>query len=305
MKKGLFSILVLAMCLTLCACGNGDSCTCDCPQCAQCEKKTQSIVESSKETSVSTEENGRNEIVFPEPMLLAEDSTLRVELISFFEDISPYKDIGKYVALKFTNKATFEIGVRLENLAVDGYSVDCSYHNARIPNLLPSETTTYFIEIRDNFKNALDSLDLLYSLKGRFEVMERTGENSYKYAYEIPFSVSATLEKSSYYGKWQITRVALVGENASNTDESDILIEEVLERMKEEIGDLYIIFSESGDYYYNGKSSTATGRWAATETGVKAGTIVWVAEGDQLVCETNDFLLYWEKVSDSQVFPEP
>lgn len=304
MKKGLSMILVLAMCLALCACGNSDSCTCDCPACAQCEKKAQNIAESTTEISASAEENSGNKIVFPEPVLLAEDNTVRVELISFFEEKSPYKDIGKYVALKFTNKAAYEIGVDLENLAVENIAVDCSYQNAQIPKLLPGETTTYFIEIRDTFHNALDSLNLLYTLKGRFEVMERTGSNTYKDAYELPFSVAATLEQSVYYGKWQVTNVTLAEENTSAADESDAVIEEVLAGILEEIGDMYIIFSESGDCFYNDKTGAITSRWKATETGVKAGSEVFTAEGDQLVSESAGFLLHWEKVSDSQEFPK-
>ena len=41
-----------------------------------------------------------------------------------------------------------------------------------------------------------------------------------------------------------------------------------------------------------------------TETGVKTKGIVFVADGDKLVCERDGYLLYWEKVSDSQAIPE-
>lgn len=184
-------MLVLAMCLSLCACGKSGTCTCDCPQCALCEQKTHSdgAAEAASGTAAETGENG-SKIVFPEPVLLAEDDKVRVELISFFEENSPYKHIGKYVTLKFTSKADYEIGVRLENLAVDGSSVD-SYSAEGSPNLLPGETTTYYFEILDPFKNALDTVDQLYTLKGRFKVMRRTGSNSYADSYEIPFSVEA------------------------------------------------------------------------------------------------------------------
>lgn len=202
MKKVISLILVFVMCLSLCACGQSNACTCDCAQCAQCEKKTQShdAVETTQVSSVTATEmeNDKNQIVFPEPVLLAEDKIVRVELISFFEEDSPYKHIGKYVTMKFTNKADYEIGVWLKNLAVDGNAVECSYPGAQKPTLLPGETTTYYLEILDTFKNALDSVEQLYTLKGRFEVLERTGSNSYKNSYEIPFSVASSLEKSVY-----------------------------------------------------------------------------------------------------------
>ncbi len=196
MKKVISLILVLVMCLSLCACGKSDACTCDCAQCADCEKKTHShdkiTVQGSSEQEAVLETDMRK-IEFPEPVLLAEDQKVRVELIRFFEEDSPYKHVGKYVAMQITNKADYEIGVRLENLAVGGSAVEASYPNAQMPNLLSGETTTYYFEIMDTFKNTLDSLDSLYTLKGRFEVLRRTGNSSYADAYELPFSVEDSL----------------------------------------------------------------------------------------------------------------
>ena len=189
MKRILSLALALAMCLSLCACGTGNTCTCDCAQCAQCEQKNHSHgSDSQSSVTAKKTENGKSKIEFPDPVLLAEDDKIRVELISFFEEDSPYKHIGKYVTMKFTNKADYEIGVRLENLFVDGNAADYIYSGSA-PNILPGETTTYHFEIMDTFKNTLDSLDQLYTLKGRFKVMRRTGTNHYADAYEVPFSV--------------------------------------------------------------------------------------------------------------------
>lgn len=201
MKKIISLVLALVMCLSLCACGQSDACNCDCPQCAQCEKKTHShetvdVIMDSSETTVEQDNNG-NKIVFPEPVLMAEDNKVRIELVGFIQEESPWKDIGKYVTLKFTNYADYEVGVWLENLAVNNESADASYRGGEKPNILPGETTTYFIEIRDAFNNALDSLDQLYTLKGRFKVLRRTGTNSYADAYEIPFSIPDALNNRS------------------------------------------------------------------------------------------------------------
>lgn len=318
MKKIFSLVLALVMCLSLCACGQSDACSCDCPQCAQCEKKTHShetvdVIMDSSETTVEQDNNG-NKIVFPEPVLMAEDNKVRIELVGFIQEESPWKDIGKYVTLKFTNYADYEVGVWLENLAVNNESADASYRGGEKPNILPGETTTYFIEIRDAFNNALDSLDQLYTLKGRFKVLRRAGTNSYADAYEIPFSIPDALNNrsdstspiseaaSNYYGKWQVTDVKIAGENAS--DENDKTIEEVLKGILDVLDDTYFVFAESGDCCYYTGNGTTIGKWTATPTGVTAGTNVFVAEGNQLVCERDGYLLYWEKVSDSQAFPE-
>ncbi len=314
MKKRISLVLAVVICLVLCACGRSDTCSCDCPQCAQCERKTHShetvnAIMDSSETTVEQDNNG-NKIVFPEPVLMVEDNKVRIELVSFIQEESPWKDIGKYVALKFTNYADYEVGVWLENLAVNNESADASYRGGEKPNILPGETTTYFIEIRDAFNNALDSLDQLYTLKGRFKVLKRTGTNSYANAYEIPFSIPNALEEESdssasdfetasiYYGKWQATDVKIAGENTS-----EVFTEEFLKGILDVLDDTYFVFAESGECCYYSGNGVTVGKWTATPAGVTAGTNVFVAEGNQLVWESDGFLTYWEKVSDSQEFP--
>lgn len=324
MKKTVSLVLILAICLSLCACAKNDVCTCECAQCAQCEKKTHShetvnIITDSFGATAEQDKEG-SKITFPEPVLLAEDNKVRIELVSFIQEASPWKDIGKYVTLKMTNHADYEVGVRLENLAVNNESADVSYSAGATPNILPGETTTYFIEIRDAFNNALDSLDQLYTLKGRFKVSRRTGTNSYADAYEIPFSVpnslnggnsnafsSSTgnsLKSSIYLGKWRVTNVKIASDNTSYADERDVVIEEILKGILDVVDDTFFVFSESGDCCYYTQNGTTMGKWKETENGVTAGTIIWVAEGDKLICERDGFLLYWEKVSDSQAFPK-
>lgn len=325
MQKVVSFTLVVVMCLLLSACGNGDACSCDCPQCALCEQKTHShetvnVIMDASGTTVEQDHNG-NKIIFPEPVLVAEDKKVRIELVSFIQEESPWKDIGKYVTLKMTNYADYEVGVRLENLAVNNESSDASYSAGDMPNILPGETTTYYIEIRDAFNNALDSLDQLYTLKGRFKVSRRTGTNSYADAYEIPFSFPnalnggsssacdnsavVTLKNSNYLGKWKVTEIKFAGEDASSEPEEDAeLWESYLTAMLRAFDNVCFVFAESGDCCYHSDNGTNMGKWKETEGGVIAGTIVLVAQGDQLVEEIDGYLLYWEKVSDSQIFPE-
>lgn len=322
MKKVISLILVAIMCLSLCACGRTNACTCDCAQCAQCEKKThvheaEEITQEPSGSATEQEDNG-NKIVFPEPVLLAEDNKIQIELVSFIQEESPWKDIGKYVTLKMTNYADYEVGVRLENLAVNNESADASYSAGDTPNILPGETTTYFIEIRDAFNNALDSLDQLYTLKGRFKVSRRTGTNSYTDAYEIPFSVpksmnsnsttaaaeAISLENSIYLGKWQVTDIKFAYDAPIDNDFSEEEWEIFFEAMLKPFDNVYFIFTESGDCYYHTENGTKTGKWKETENGMQAGGTVFVAEGSKLVAEQDGYLLYWEKVSDSQTVPE-
>ena len=86
-------------------------------------------------------------------------------------------------------------------------------------------------------------------------------------------------------------------------DENDKTIEGVLKGILDVLDDTYFVFAESGDCCFYTGNGTTFGKWTVTETGVTSGTNVWVAEGNQLVCERDGFLLYWEKVSDSQAFP--
>ena len=322
MKKIITAVLTLVMCLSLCACGKSDACTCDCAQCADCEKKTHAhetvnVIMDSIGTTEEQDNNG-SKIVFPEPVLLAEDNKVRIELVSFIQEESPWKDIGKFVALKMTNNADYEVGVRLANLVVNNESADASYSAGDMPNILPGETTTYYIEIRDAFNNALDSLDQLYTLKGRFEVLRRTGTNHYADAYEIPFSIpnalnsdstisssgTTSLENSSYLGKWQAVDIKFVYDAPLENDLSDEEWEIFFDAMLKQFDNVYYVFAESGDCCYHTMNGVKTAKWKETETGLQAGGNVFAADGDKLVCELDGYLIYWEKVSDSQAFPE-
>lgn len=173
MKQIIPLVLALVMCLSLCA----------------CEKKTQSY--GATETTqtppkIVTEENNENKIEFPEPLLLAENDCIRIELVNFFEDDAvkgENKVPHKFLSLKCSNLADYEISVTLRNLSIDGVTVGCIYYMSG-PDLLPGETTTFFIYIHDGFYNALDSLEILNKLKGRFYLYSEGNLSE-----EIPFSI--------------------------------------------------------------------------------------------------------------------
>ena len=197
MKKIISLVLVLAICLSLCACGKSDGCSCDCEQCADCEKKQVSVESNSSDSAKSNE----NKIVLPEPLCLVESGEVRVELVGFNQKDSTVKEVTptkKYIALKIHNKASYEIMLKLENLAVNDEQVKCVYleSSTQYPRILAGDTTTYHIEIKPAFEDALNSMEDLYQLKGRIQVggyIKYQGYDGFHNASDLSFSVPAAL----------------------------------------------------------------------------------------------------------------
>ena len=193
MKKILSIILVFAMSFSLIACGKSNTCTCDCNQCSLCEKKNHS-----HEVANTGDSNDGNKIVFQSPVLLVENEAVRVELMGFNQKDSTVKEVTttkKYIALKIHNKASYEIMLKLENLAVNGEQVKCIYqgYTTEYPRILAGDTTTYHIEISPIFDAALGSMEDLYELKGRVKVGEYIkyqGHDGFNNPSELSFSVA-------------------------------------------------------------------------------------------------------------------
>lgn len=332
MKKIISLVLALVMCLSLCACGQSDACNCDCAQCAQCEKKTQNTiaVDADQVDNISEEaEQNDNVIEFETPIVVAEDENLRVELVKFYGEYRLWKQgypysadattegatLEKIVVFKFCNKTNHTLRVAMSDayLGNDGaniFNVD-SGHSDDVgagKNILKD-----FLVLTGG-EETLKSIEELYSLDGDFTVWHKGEDGVLRNNYELKFSIPNALNgengnassvsevASIYYGKWQVTDVKIAGENTS--DENDKTIEEILKGILDVLDDTYFVFAESGDCCYYTGNGTTIGKWTATPAGVTAGTNVFVTEGNQLVCERDGYLLYWEKVSDSQAFPE-
>lgn len=196
MKKGMSLVLALVMCLSLCACGKNNTCTCDCKQCALCEQKTnaQGVVETGDDA---------NKIVFPAPVCLVENEEVRVELLGFHQKDAIVKEVTttkKYIALKIHNKTSYEIRLKLENLAVNDEEVMCVYQQSttQFPRILPGDTTTYYIEIRPAFEDALNAMEDLYTLKGRVQVGQYTkyqGYDGFRNPSDLSFSVADAMDR--------------------------------------------------------------------------------------------------------------
>lgn len=192
MKRGMSLVLALVLCLSLCACSK--ECDCGCAYC--CGENVKNIIETSVLPSQEPEEGITNpdRIEFSEPVLLAECEEISIELVAFFQEDTDNNGVkDKYISLKFHNKADYEMDICLIHLSVDGEAVDCTYHNALTPKLLPGESLTYYFEIHSPLGNPLNSMDDLYQFKGRFQVNRCTGISYAEYGYEIPFSVEGAL----------------------------------------------------------------------------------------------------------------
>ena len=196
-KKLMAIILTVAMCLSLCACGKSDACTCDCQQCALCEQKAHSHETADKGAD-------ENNISFSNPVCLVDSEEVRIDLVGFNQKDSVIKDVTitkKYIALKIHNKASYEIMLKLENLAVRDEQVKCIYleSSTQYPRILAGDTTTYYIEIKPAFEDALNSMEDLYHLKGRVQIGQHIiyqGYDGFGNASDHYFSVPDAMSNS-------------------------------------------------------------------------------------------------------------
>ena len=174
MKKIISLILMIVMCLLLCACGT--------------KMQPYGVTETTQPPPETVaEESNETRIEFPKPLPLVQHDNIRVELVDIFENdsVKGKNDVPhKFLSLKCSNTADYEISVTLRNLSIDGIPVGC-IHYLSGPSLLPGESTTFFIYIHDGFYNGLDSLEELYSLKGSFYLWNLERDLSE----EIPFSI--------------------------------------------------------------------------------------------------------------------
>ena len=336
MKKILSLALALAMCLSLCACGTGNTCTCDCAQCADCEKKTQ-IADTADSDDASVAEKNDNVIEFETPIVVAEDENLRVEVVKFYQDYVSWNDHGqpsskkadsttegatleKFVVFKLCNTTDHALTTYLNDTylgsdGADSFDIDGA---SRIDTAAGKNVLRTFL-IQTGANTALESMEDLYSLDGDFSIFHKGEDgvmrNNYRLKFSIPNGMSgdstnsstdtASLESSCYLGKWQVAEITFADENVSSRMEEDAALwENYFKGVLSAFENVYFIFTESGDCYYHTQNGTKTGKWQETETGMQAGGTVFVSEGSNLVNEQDGYLIYWEKVSDSQELPE-
>lgn len=215
MKKGISLVLALMMCLPLCACGQSDACNCDCSQCAQCEKKTQNTVavDADQVDNISEEaEQNDNVIEFETPIVVAEDENLRVEVAKFYQEYRCWTENGypnnanvttegvtfeKFVVFKFYNKSDHALSVRLSDIYLDSDGADYFPIGSSSTEVAAGKNVLGNFLIRTGEKEALKSMEDLYSLDGDFYIYHKGEDGVLRNGYELDFSIPNSMNSGS------------------------------------------------------------------------------------------------------------
>ena len=242
MKKGISLVLALVMCLSLCACGKSDACNCDCPQCAQCEKKTQNTVavDADQVDNISEEaEQNENVIEFETPIVVAEDENLRVELVKFYQDYRTFDVHGypsnakattegatleKYVVFKFCNKTDHVLRIQLKEIYLGSDSAFSVYDYLSEEVAAGKNALREYI-VQTGEKETVKSMEELYSLGGDFHVWHVGDDDVSRDRYRLDFSIPNGMNAGG--GTFDSEAAPL--EQAS----SDQRVEEVIELINE------------------------------------------------------------------------
>lgn len=180
MKKILSLILAFAICLSLCACGKN--------------KADPNHLNGAPERT----EQRNNEIVFENPIIVAEDEYVRVELVKFYEEYYIWSDFGgahgtpekvspsveganleKIVVFKFYNKCDHKVRLYMDDIYLgdDGASL---YLLAAKVNPAAGKNITAPYLIRTGEKETLQSMEDLYSFEGEFLVKHEYEDGTQK-----------------------------------------------------------------------------------------------------------------------------
>lgn len=214
MKKAISLILAIVMCLALCACGSSEGCSCDCAQCVQCENKTHNT----EATDVShpdnvpeTTEPNNNVMEFETPIVVAEDEHLRVEVVKFYQEYRLWNTNGypleadsstegatleSFVVFKFYNKSNRDLRIEIDSLYLGSDGAHFSQNYASKPAVGKNVTGHYLIQTGE--KEALASMEELYSLDGKFEVYFQGEDGVLRDRYELKFSIPNGLDRERH-----------------------------------------------------------------------------------------------------------
>lgn len=175
MKKIIALLLAVILCMTLCACGGNKQ-------------------SNDNNTTTSSTENNNEVIEFTDTVIF-EDDNVKLELVNFFTEevnLSTGKEIEKCFTVKTTNKSNKKISITPNNFYLNDEKVLISMKNGGM-NPDPGKSGKYSFCVSyistTVHGTALDSLEELYDLEGRFELYF-VGEGT---KYDIDFSVKDVL----------------------------------------------------------------------------------------------------------------
>lgn len=310
-----FGIALLICCL--CACGAEKASSADVS-----EKEQVSVSAENEESQIEELESQQegpetedNSIEFETPLVAWEDDKVKIEIIGFFQetyywDEDPTTESG--VTFKYTNKTDAEFQVWLDDayIGTDGVYIMRSGGDG---NVAPGKSTTsnyIFQKYVGSKEVALDSIDELYELDGKF--LSYSSDNRFE-QYDMSFSIpelmnggesstgdaaGQTTATSSLYGTWEVVEVL-------TTSGQNLTVAEMEANGMYSWSDWNIVVAETGDIYLQTNNTSNKGTAVVDSTGITAGKNQWVLSDNRLVLNSKGTEMYYEKVSDDQVVPEP
>ena len=102
---------------------------------------------------------------------------------------------------------------------------------------------------------------------------------------------------SAFYGTWEVV--------AMSAPSGDFKVADMEKSNSFTTSDWRIVISETGKLYLQTHNNSVVNDCTLTESSVTSGANVWNYENDQLVLTSGNSSFYYEKVSDSQEFPDP
>lgn len=195
MKKILSVILMLALLLSLCACGSNAE--------SNVDSKVDGNTEAKAETSTATKNDDL--IEFEEPILVWEDNNIKIELVSFYQEhlnwVGGEPATEKGITLRYYNKTNYGVVIQLQEayLGVDAVQI-LNMDGSETPAAGKATTRNYlFQNITGSSISALESMDDLYQLDGRFWVGIKHDPNSSMVndSYDVNFSLPSIMSGES------------------------------------------------------------------------------------------------------------
>lgn len=204
MKRLVAFFLVMSICLSLCGCNTGEK---------------QNTIDNNHVEPVpdTTELNNDNVIAFEPPIVVAEDEYVRVELLKFYQDYYLYGGAGsavkadpswegatleKFMVLKFYNKCDHELSISITDIYLGNDGASYYLLDANVsPDAGKNITRTYMV--RTGEKEAVKSMEELYSCEGEFfithEYEDGTKKNPHTLKFSIPNALGKGYEDSQMY----------------------------------------------------------------------------------------------------------
>ena len=199
MKRKITVFLILSICLSLYGCKNKPN----------KENADTNHVVCSPEVSV---QNENNVIEFKEPIVVAEDEYVRVELLKFYQEYYIWSDFGgahgtpekvssstegstleSLVVFKFYNKSDHKLRLYMDNIYLgnDGASL---YLMAAKVNPDAGKNTTAPYLIRTGELLSLQAMEELYSFEGEFLITHEYEDGTKKNPHTLKFSIPAAID---------------------------------------------------------------------------------------------------------------